>query len=112
MKTPHLNRKLVLEEPQRVADDAGGYVIEWLPLGELWAQLTPGSGREVAAHNLPRSRVPMRIVVRAAPVGALQRPIPGQRFREGARVYEITAVTEADRFVRYLTCHAEEEVTT
>lgn len=112
MKTPQLNRKLVLEEPARVPDDAGGYVINWTPLGILWAQIIPGSGREVAAHNLPRSRVPLRIIVRAAPMGASQRPVPGQRFVEGTRVYEITAVTEVDRLTRFLTCHAEEEVTT
>lgn len=112
MKIPHLNRKLVLEMPERIADDAGGFVVTWTPLGTVWAQIVPGSGREVAAHNLPRSRVPMRILVRAAPVGSAQRPVPGQRFREGTRFFEITAVTEVDRFARYLTCHAEEEVVT
>lgn len=112
MTAVQLNRKLVLEEPTRVADDAGGYVVTWQPLGTLWAQIKSGSGRELAAHNLPRSRVPLRIVVRAAPMGASQRPVPGQRFVEGSRVYEITAVTEVDRLTRFLTCHAEEEVTT
>lgn len=110
MTLPVLNRKLVLQEPERIADEAGGYVVTWTALGTLWAQISPGSGREVAAHNLPRSRVPLRIVVRAAPVGASSRPVPGQRFVEGSRVYAITAVTEVDRTTHYLTCHAEEEV--
>ncbi|SEW04353.1 head-tail adaptor [Cognatiyoonia koreensis] len=112
MKTPHLNRRLKLETQTRVSDDAGGFTVVWDTVGTLWAQIVPGSGRELAAHNLPRSRVPLRIVVRSAPVGSDQRPTPGQRFREGERLFEITAVTEVDRFARYLTCHAEEEVTT
>lgn len=112
MKTPHLNRKLVLETQSRVSDDAGGFTVVWTELGTLWAQVVPGSGREVAAHNLPRSRVPMRVVVRSAPVGSSARPVPGQRLRDGGRLFEITAVTEVDRFARYLTCHVEEEVAT
>jgi len=112
MKSPNLNRKLVLETANRVPDNAGGFTVTWQPLGTIWAQITPGAGREVARHQLPRSRVPLRIVVRAAPVGDSQRPIPGQRFRDGARIFEINAVTEVDRFIRYLTCHVEEEVAT
>ena len=37
-----------------------------------------------------------------------QRPIAGQRFREGARIYPIIAVAEADPEGRYLVCYAEE----
>lgn len=112
MNIPHLNRKLVLEAQSRVPDDAGGFTVVWNPLGTLWAQVVPGSGKETAAHNLPRSRVPLRIIIRSAPVTSSERPIPGQRFREGARKFEITAVTEVDRTSRYLTCHALEEVVT
>jgi head-tail adaptor len=47
-------------------------------------------------------------MVRGAPVGAPSRPVAGQRFREGARIYPILAVAEADPEGRYLVCHAEE----
>ena len=109
---PKLNRQLVLEDAHRVPDDAGGFEIAWQALGTLWAQITPGTGREKAAHNLPRSHVPMRILVRAAPVSSPSRPQAGQRFKEGARIYKINAVTEKDRTGRYLLCHALEEVAT
>lgn len=112
MKTPMLNRQLVLEAPQNVADDAGGFVTEWQAIGALWAQISPGTGRERALHNLPRSLVPLQIFVRAAPAGSPSRPIAGQRFREGSRIYNINAVTEKDRSGRYLLCHADEEVAT
>ena len=110
MRAPVLNRKLVLEEPQRVADGAGGYTTTWIALGTLWADIRHGTGREKAAEQLTVSSVPYRITVRAAPVGAPSRPRPEQRFVEGTRIYRILAVTEADPGARYLVCFAQEEV--
>lgn len=110
MSAVHLNRKLVLEDAQRVADGAGGFVEAWLPVGELWAHVKAGSGRERFGSGITRSQVPYRIVVRGAPYGAPSRPKPEQRFREGARVFRILGVAEYDRAARYLTCFATEEV--
>ena len=109
MNRPELNRKLTLETATRVPDDAGGYDVVWQALGQLWADVKPGTGRERAAHNLPRSIVPLRVTIRATPFGAPSRPFAGQRFRDGSRVYNINAVTESDLAGRYLTCHAQEE---
>lgn len=50
-----------------------------------------------------------RITVRAAPQGAPSRPTPLQRFRDGARLFAIEAVTEADPEGRFLVCFAREE---
>lgn len=110
MRTPHLSRSLVLEAPVQVSDGAGGYTRNWQPLGVLWAEVKAGSGRETAAFAVTVSRVPYRIVVRAAPMGASSRPVAGQRFREGTRIFNIHAVAEKDAHGRFLTCHAEEEV--
>lgn len=110
MNVPILNRKLILEDAFRVPDGAGGYETLWQPLGTHWAHLSPGAGRERQDAAVQRSRVVMRIMVRAAPVGSPARPTAGQRFREGRRTYDIIAVTERDTTGRYLTCHAEEEV--
>lgn len=99
----------MLEAPERVADGAGGYAIVWTSMGTLWADVTPGSGRETSGVGTRLSRVPVRIVVRGAPQGAPSRPMPDQRFRDGARYYTILAVTERDPAGRYLTCHAQEE---
>lgn len=112
MKAPQLNRRLALEDAIRVPDDAGGFTTVWQTLGIHWAQVTPGTGREKAAHNLPRSHVPLRITVRSAPIGAPSRPQAGQRFREGDRFFKINAVTERDQQGQFLTCHAHEEVAT
>lgn len=105
----NLNRKMVLERAERAADGAGGFTQAWVPVGTLWAALKPGSGRERFGAGVTVSTVPWRITVRAAPVGAPQRPEPDQRLREGGRVFRITAVAERDPDARYLTCFATEE---
>ncbi len=110
METPRLTRALVLEAPERVPDGAGGFVEGWTPLGTLWAEVSARTGREKRDGLAAVSSVALRIVVRGAPVGSLARPEAGQRFREGARIYAIHAVTERDVRGQYLVCFAEEEV--
>ena len=109
MSAPVLNRRLVLEAPVRVADGAGGYATVWSALGEVWAEVLAGTGREATAVGTALSRIIYRITVRAAPVGAPSRPRPGQRFREGTRLFKVISVTERDQAGRYLVCQAEEE---
>lgn len=110
MTAPRLNRRLVLEEAQRVADGGGGHRLTWVALGTLWARVEAGAGGERAGEFVTLSSLACRITVRAAPQGAPSRPKPEQRLRDGARVFRITAVTEADVDGHYLTCFCEEEV--
>ena len=110
MRTPVLNRKLVLEAATQVPDGAGGFSEVWNALGTLWAEITAGTGREVNAGGLSVSSVPCKIKVRAAPIDSPSRPVAGQRFVDGARVFRVLAVAEADKEARYLTCIAREEV--
>lgn len=107
---PRLTRQLVLETPGEAPDGAGGLLRDWRVLGVLWAEITPRSGRDRAGEGLRLSTLSCRITLRAAPPGSGRRPVPGQRLREGARVFRIEAVTERDPGGRYLTCYAEEEV--
>lgn len=110
MSTHRLTRRLTLEEPEMVADGAGGFTRIWRPLGQLWAEVRARSGRETAAGGLTTAaEVSYKITVRAAPVGSPERPRPEQRFREGSRVFQIIAVAESDAGQRYLTCFANEE---
>lgn len=110
MTAPRLNRKLVLEEAQPIADGAGGFSRVWVALGAHWAAVEAMTGRERAGEFVTLSQVGYRITVRAAPQGAPSRPRPDQRFRDGARIFRITAVAEADAEGRYLDCTAQEEV--
>ncbi len=108
-RLPRLTRRLVLEAPQRAPDGAGGFVDSWAALGTLWAEVVARSGRERAGAGGALSHVPYRITVRGAPAGAPSRPRPEQRFREGARIFRILSVAEADAQGHYLICQAEEE---
>ncbi|NJN06307.1 MAG: phage head closure protein [Rhodobacteraceae bacterium] len=110
MTAPRLNRKLVLENPDRVSDGAGGFVESWVPLGVIWAEVVARTGRETGLSGEAVSAMNYRITTRGAPYGAPDRPKPEQRFREGARVFVIQAVAEDDLDGRYLTCFATEEV--
>lgn len=108
MSGPRLRRKLVLESRTATPDGMGGYVVNWTPLGSLWAEMAARTGREAVVSGRESQRQPWRIMVRGAPAGAASRPRPDQRFREGARVFNILSVAEADPAGRYLMCFAEE----
>jgi head-tail adaptor len=108
MRGVRLTRPLTLEVAQRAGDGAGGYAEAWHALGTVWAEVRPGSGRAGDAMGAAVSVQPLRIVVRGVPQGHDLRPVPGMRFRDGARLYRLLAVTEADASGRYLICAAEE----
>lgn len=112
MTAPHLNRGLVLEGVVRTADGAGGYTETWTALGTLWAAVRPGAGSDVPGEEQVLAAVPYRFTVRGAPFGSASRPMAGQRFREGERLFPILAVAEADPAGRFLTCFVREEVAT
>jgi len=104
-----LNRPLVLEDPVQVTDGAGGLTVSWMPLGTLWGEVKPSTGREVAGEEVRLASVGFRITVRGAVVGSPRRPRPEQRFRDGSRIFVILAVTERDLSGGFLTCYAQEE---
>lgn len=105
-----LTRRLILEEAVRSPDGAGGFTEIWTPLGVHWAHMNAGAGQMRGDSGPAVAVVGYRIIIRAAPVGALARPRPNQRFREGTRLLTILAVTDDHPQRRYLTCYAEEEV--
>lgn len=104
-----LTRRLSLEAPDRVSDGAGGYSENWDLLGYVWGQIeTIGAGIEGTPEGMA-SNVRIRITLRSAPVGSSRRPKPDQRLRDGSRVFEIDAVTEAEHPL-YLWVWASEAV--
>ncbi len=104
----NLTRKLVLEERVNVPDGKGGFAVSWSALGEHWADVDARTGREAISGARDLSKIRLRIIIRGAPFGSPKRPSPDQRFREGARVYAILAVSEFDPMGRYLECWTEE----
>ncbi|MGQ0565943.1 MAG: head-tail adaptor protein [Gemmobacter sp.] len=109
MRAPRLHRRLALEGEVVTPDGSGGFARVWTLRGHLWAEVLPGSGRESGGEEVPLSTQPFRITVRGVAQGAASRPVAGQRFRDGARVFSILAVTERAADGRYLVCAAREE---
>lgn len=109
MKHPSLSRLLMLESRRIQPDGVGGHDETWVGLGEHWAEVLAGTGRDVPGEEITVSTVSYRITVRGASLGSTARPQPEQRFRDGTRYFRIIAVTERDRNGRYLTCFAREE---
>jgi len=101
---------LVLERAERVADGAGGVVMTWAALGTIWADVQIAGGREALVGGRGASVQEYRITVPAAAHGAPSRPTAQDRFRHGARVFQILSVGEVDAQGRLLRCRAVEEV--
>ncbi len=109
---PRLNRKLVLEETVRTPDGAGGWNETWVALGIHWAEMQARTGNEKGDDVQVLSGANYRFILRAMPYGAPSRPRPEQRFRAGARLFRILAVSDHDPAGRYIACHVREEVVT
>ncbi|MBT9384252.1 head-tail adaptor protein [Pseudooceanicola sp. CBS1P-1] len=108
--SPRLNRKLVLEARSHVDDGAGGSTTSWIALGTLWGEIAARSGGPGSEGGQQIHAQRVRITVRGAPVGATNRPVPGERFLCDGHVYLIDAVSEADAGGQYLTCLVHEEL--
>jgi len=106
----NLSRKLILQKRSDVSDGAGGFEANWEPIGSLWGDVVVQAARARETSLNDASLVRLKIAVRSAPVGSSMRPIAGQRFVEGTRIYNIDAVSDADELGLYLTCWAKEEV--
>jgi SPP1 family predicted phage head-tail adaptor len=106
--TPRLSRRLTLERRVTVPDGAGGETSGWAALGVLWAELKPLGGKEIRAAAREGPRITHRVSVRSAPDGSPRMPEASQRFRLGARVFDIHAVARPHLADGFVTCWCEE----
>ena len=107
MTLPYLTQKMVLESVVRNPDGAGGYVEDWVALGQLWFEVKVRYG---GMDRSGVSSVDYVLTTRSAPVGAPSRPRAGQRLKAEGQTYLIEAVAEAKDHKGYLSCFAVEEV--
>lgn len=103
-----LSRKLELEALNRTDNGSGGFDSAWVSLGVHWGAVDPGRGRLETGDGHARSRTSSRITIRAVPPTSPSRPVAGQRFRDGTRVFLIRAVADAPD-ARHLICYTDEE---
>ncbi len=96
MTAPDLTRRLVLEARIDAPDGGGGVAAVWTALGAHWADVRPSGAVERTLGGVETSLATHKVTLRWAPFGAPSRPVANQRFREGARIFDILGVTEAD----------------
>jgi SPP1 family predicted phage head-tail adaptor len=101
--TGALRRRLTLEAPQRVGDEAACAAITWSTVATLWAAVMPREGREIVDADGLAGRVSHKIEIRwRSDVTA------AMRLRDGAVLYAIHAVRDGDDHRRRLVCLVEE----
>jgi SPP1 family predicted phage head-tail adaptor len=99
-----LKSRLVLEKPTRVPDEAGGATVTWAAAATLWAELIPLKAEERPRGEGLVDMMLWRIVVRYRGDVA-----PGDRFRLGARLFLVLAVSDPGQDGRWLACLGDEE---
>ena len=99
-----LNRRLTLQAPVEIADGAGGVTRSFADVTTLWASVEPVSARYDTVAAGAGATITHRITIRRGgpEVTTLH------RFAEGARVYQVVAVREADAERRFVVIQAEE----
>ncbi|MEM8851728.1 MAG: head-tail adaptor protein, partial [Pseudomonadota bacterium] len=78
--------------------------------GAIWAEVRMRSGdlRDTEFGETPRLK--LRVTTHAVPEGHVMRPVVGDRVRDGARSYQVSAVHEGDGAGRTLALLVSEEV--
>lgn len=98
-----LRHRLTHETPVELPDGAGGVTRTFLAVDVLWAAIrTDTASGEIA--DRPGAVLAHRVTVRAPATVA-----EGDRFRLGARVLSIEAVSDPDNRGRFLVCQCREE---
>lgn len=91
-----LTARLVLERPEAVEDAQGGAETGFVELGRVWALIEPRGFAEDEKGPGLVATVTHHVTVRArADLAA------GQRFRKGARVFDILALRDPDETGRF-----------
>jgi len=100
-----MRERVALEEPVAVADGAGGSIVAWVEVAEVWAAVRPRSGSEGAEAGGLGGRVTHDITIRFR-----EGIVAPRRFRMGARIFDIKAVIDVENAHRFLRCVVEERV--
>lgn len=86
----------MLERPEAVQDGQGGAVTGFVEVARVWALIEPKVFGEAEKGPGLVSKVTHRVTVRAR-----SDLVAGQRFRKGARMFDILAVRDPDETGRF-----------
>jgi SPP1 family predicted phage head-tail adaptor len=98
-----LDRRLVIEAETRSPDGGGGAVLGWTTIATVWAQVDFACGDEGFEADRTRGRRNLAVTIRHR-----LDVVPGMRFRDGSRIYEIRSSIEVGGRRRWLVCRCEE----
>ena len=98
-----LRARLTLETRLDTPDGAGGFTRSWVSGPAFAADIVPVRARESEFGEGHAGLVTHRIIIRGRSDIA-----SGDRFRLGARIFEIRAIHDRDEDGRYLTCLVQE----
>ena len=100
-----LRQRMRLEQQIRVSDSAGGAVVTWTLIGEVWGSLDPLSGSEGVDSGAIQGRVTHEIWLRYR--GGVT---PGMRLVLGSRIFDVQSAVDMGERHRHLRCLVEERV--
>ena len=98
-----LRKRVVLETSVDTPDGAGGFSRSWVSGATLAADIAPVRANDSEFGEGHAGLVTHLIIIRGRSDIA-----SGDRFRLGARIFEIRAIHDRDEDDRYLTCLAQE----
>lgn len=98
-----LNQRLALEQPIDTLDDIGGVTRVWSHVDDVWAMITPLSGREDFTAERDESVLTHRVLIRWRPdvTGAM-------RLRQNTRHFAIHASLDWDEQRRFMLLQCQE----
>lgn len=98
-----LDQLVLLEQPVDTLDDIGSVTRTWSLVDEVWAQITPVTGREDFTAGRNESVLTHRILIRWRPdvTGAM-------RLRHNARFFNIHAALDWDEKRRFMLLQCQE----
>jgi SPP1 family predicted phage head-tail adaptor len=86
-----LRHRITIESPVATQDEGGGRSITWSPLATVWAQIEQTGGRQLVRAGEVEPQTLYRLTLRH--VAGI---IAGMRAVWGAKLIEITGVTDPD----------------
>lgn len=99
----NLRHRLTLQQAVRTPDAGGGADLVWTDVAAVWASVVAvnGSARDASDKIDTRIRTKIRMRFRTG-------IMPGMRFVEGARTFNIQAALDEDGSRKWLLCLCEE----
>ena len=94
-----MRTRMTLQAPVETDDGAGGVLVEWRDVAEIWAKVRARRGTEGLWADAPAGRLTSEITMRWR-----SDVWPGMRLVAGERVFDIRAAYDPDGARRHVVC--------